>query len=86
MTTGGEPGGSARGKIGSGYEFKHFGMRNPFIHDRRSVPIGLAHSQFELLLAPEELPNTQSQCTPTDTFLETDTIASLIHNPIETYN
>jgi hypothetical protein len=34
LATGGEPGGSAREKIGSGYEFKHFEMRNAFIHDR----------------------------------------------------
>jgi len=32
LATGGEPGGSAREKIGSGYEFKHFEMRNAFIH------------------------------------------------------
>ena len=34
MATGGEPGGRAREKIGSGYEFKQFEMRNAFIHDR----------------------------------------------------
>jgi len=40
LATGGEPGGRAMEKIGSGYEFKQFEMRNAFIHDR--YPITLA--------------------------------------------
>jgi hypothetical protein len=38
LATDGEPGGRAREKIGSGYEFKHFKMRNAFIHDRPHNP------------------------------------------------
>jgi hypothetical protein len=38
VTTGGELSGSAREKIGSGYEFKQFEMRNAFIHDRPHSP------------------------------------------------
>jgi len=45
LTTGGEPGGRAREKIGSGYEFKLFEMRNAFIHGRPDHP----HNPKELL-------------------------------------
>jgi hypothetical protein len=38
-STGGEPCGSAGGKIGSGYEFKFNEMRNAIFHDRPPVKL-----------------------------------------------
>lgn len=37
-STGGEPCGSAGGKIGSGYEFKLNKVRNAYFHDRANIP------------------------------------------------